>query len=109
MSLLQGCCNKTLRLVATAFLIANILETTPAGEPNFLHKLWKLKDLQNNHNKKLKILDVVFMQRKVVFVISETAVIATSVGNFFLEKSMSILLNASEYQKIYVEVSVNCD
>ena len=44
----------TLRFVASTFLIANILETTPARKPKLLQKLKELKDLQNNHNKKLQ-------------------------------------------------------
>ena len=43
-----------LRFVANAFLIANILETIHLlDSPNFTQKLLELKDLQNNHNKKI--------------------------------------------------------
>ena len=42
----------TLWFVASTFLIANILETTPARKPKLLQKLKERKDLQNNHNKK---------------------------------------------------------
>ena len=50
------------------------------------------------------------MQRRVGLVISETAVNVISVGKYFLEKNGSILLNASEYQKICKRLrSVNCD
>ena len=33
------CCDETLRFVANAFLIANILETTPARKPKFFAKV----------------------------------------------------------------------
>ena len=43
----------TLRFVATAFLIANYLETMHGLESrNFLKKLQEFKNLQNNHYKK---------------------------------------------------------
>ena len=61
---LQQACNKTLRFVASAFLITYILETTPARMPKFFAKLKELKNLQNNHKKKLwEILILTLLSR----------------------------------------------
>ena len=77
----------TLRFVASAFLITNILETTPVRKSKFFAKvIGPKRSSKQSLQKNCKILDDVFMQRRVVLEISENAANAKGKGNFFLEK-----------------------